>query len=451
VGSAAGGLRARRVGALAIGLCATVTTVLLASNVPVIAQTIDPDPTTTTAPPEPTTTTAPPDTTTTTAPPDTTTTLPPDTTTTLPADTTTTLPADTTTTLPPPVPGLETDVDLAFLNDLLTQVGKLTPGEALVSRPEFASLSGHQRDLVQELQTATDAFAIRRFALYGFTNQVAAAKLALKNARAAENEAVLREIIGLADAAHSDDNAEADSSVGGLIGIVDVTRPANADDQVSAFRALQRHLAADRKEAHAARVRAEDALATANENLANLTKVTTEALAERNSAESAIENELGSGAVRARPDGISATLAAAQAGQGDASGPSDLELPIPGAPLSSPFGLRNDPLSNGAGFHPGIDFGASSGTPIHAAGAGVVVMAGDCGGYGFCVVIDHGDSIATLYGHQSQLGVSAGQHVEAGQVIGYVGSTGASTGPHLHFEVRDHGLPIDPVLALLPS
>jgi murein DD-endopeptidase MepM/ murein hydrolase activator NlpD len=179
--------------------------------------------------------------------------------------------------------------------------------------------------------------------------------------------------------------------------------------------------------------------------------VTTEALAERNSAESAIENELGSGAVRARPDGISATLAAAQAGQGDASGPSDLELPVPDAMLSSPFGLRNDPLGGGAGFHPGIDFAAASGTPIHAAGAGVVVMAGDCGGYGYCTVIDHGESIATLYGHESQLAVSVGQHVDAGQVIGYVGSTGMSTGPHVHFEVRDHGLPIDPVLALLPT
>jgi murein DD-endopeptidase MepM/ murein hydrolase activator NlpD len=198
-------------------------------------------------------------------------------------------------------------------------------------------------------------------------------------------------------------------------------------------------------------VRAQEAFTTANDNLGILTKATLDALSERNSAESAIENELGPDAVRARADGITATLNAAQAGQPDPSGPSDLQIPIPGAPLTSPFGLRNDPLSNGAGFHPGIDFGASAGTPIQAAGAGTVVIAGDCGGYGYCVVIDHGNSIGTLYGHQSQLNVSVGQHVNTGDVIGYVGSTGASTGPHLHFEVRDHGLPIDPVLALLPT
>ncbi len=77
-----------------------------------------------------------------------------------------------------------------------------------------------------------------------------------------------------------------------------------------------------------------------------------------------------------------------------------------------------------------------------------MVTAGDCGGYGNCVVIDHGTSIATLYAHQSQVLVSVGEHVDAGQVIGLVGSTGMSTGPHLHFEVRLHGVPIDPLLAL---
>ena len=78
-------------------------------------------------------------------------------------------------------------------------------------------------------------------------------------------------------------------------------------------------------------------------------------------------------------------------------------------------------------------------------------MAGDCGGYGNCVVIDHGASVATLYGHQSAVLVRVGANVDAGQVIGLVGSTGKSTGPHLHFEVRLHGLPIDPLLALLPA
>ena len=110
--------------------------------------------------------------------------------------------------------------------------------------------------------------------------------------------------------------------------------------------------------------------------------------------------------------------------------------------------MRIDPLTGAGGFHPGVDFEASAGTPIHAAGAGLVVMAGDCGGYGNCVVIDHGTQLATVYGHQSALIAKVGDHVTVGQIIGLVGSTGLSTGPHLHFEVRLRGVPIDPVPTL---
>jgi murein DD-endopeptidase MepM/ murein hydrolase activator NlpD len=110
--------------------------------------------------------------------------------------------------------------------------------------------------------------------------------------------------------------------------------------------------------------------------------------------------------------------------------------------------LRIDPIGGSVGFHPGLDFGAEARTQIHAAGGGMVVVAGDCGGYGNCVVIDHGGSLATLYGHQSDVLVRVGDSVTAGQVIGLVGSTGISTGPHLHFEVRLHGAPIDPVPTL---
>jgi murein DD-endopeptidase MepM/ murein hydrolase activator NlpD len=209
-------------------------------------------------------------------------------------------------------------------------------------------------------------------------------------------------------------------------------------------------LATDRKDAHAARVRAEADLAPLSERFASQTHSIADAAAERAAAESAIENELGSSAVRARPDGITATLLSTQAGQPDPIVVGGFAPPLPGAALASPFGLRNDPLGGGAGFHPGLDLAGSSGASIHAAADGVVVTAGDCGGYGNCVVIDHGVSLATVYGHQSQVLVSVGQHVAAGQVIGLVGSTGMSTGPHLHFEVRLHGVPIDPLIALAP-
>jgi murein DD-endopeptidase MepM/ murein hydrolase activator NlpD len=108
-------------------------------------------------------------------------------------------------------------------------------------------------------------------------------------------------------------------------------------------------------------------------------------------------------------------------------------------PVTSPFGPR------WGGFHPGIDIGVGYGTPIHAAKAGVVIFAGWNGGYGNFVIIDHGGGFATAYAHQSQIAVSDGQQVAQGQVIGYVGSTGHSTGPHLHFETRVNGTPRNPM------
>jgi murein DD-endopeptidase MepM/ murein hydrolase activator NlpD len=117
--------------------------------------------------------------------------------------------------------------------------------------------------------------------------------------------------------------------------------------------------------------------------------------------------------------------------------------PVPG-PIISGYGPRRDPVSGASGFHPGVDMQATYGTPIVACRAGTIVIAGWEGGYGNAVVIDHGGGMATLYGHQSRLAVAVGDQVAAGQVIGYVGSTGYSTGPHLHFEVRIEGNTVDP-------
>jgi murein DD-endopeptidase MepM/ murein hydrolase activator NlpD len=120
-------------------------------------------------------------------------------------------------------------------------------------------------------------------------------------------------------------------------------------------------------------------------------------------------------------------------------------FPIPGAPVTSGFGPRIDPIAGYVGFHPGVDFGAPLGTPIHAAGDGLIVFAGQESGYGNYTCISHGHGIATCYGHQSQILVQVGQSVVRGQVIGLVGTTGYSTGPHLHFEVRINGQVTDPM------
>ncbi|MBW4449576.1 MAG: peptidoglycan DD-metalloendopeptidase family protein [Spirirestis rafaelensis WJT71-NPBG6] len=112
---------------------------------------------------------------------------------------------------------------------------------------------------------------------------------------------------------------------------------------------------------------------------------------------------------------------------------------------SSPFGWRMHPVLGYRRFHAGLDFAASYGSTIRAADSGTVIMAGWYGGYGNAVIIDHGKGITTLYGHSSQLFVSEGQTVQPGQAIAAVGSTGLSTGPHLHFEVRKDGTPVDPM------
>ncbi|MFH7030320.1 MAG: murein hydrolase activator EnvC family protein [Heteroscytonema crispum UTEX LB 1556] len=114
------------------------------------------------------------------------------------------------------------------------------------------------------------------------------------------------------------------------------------------------------------------------------------------------------------------------------------------APSSSPFGWRMHPILGYRRFHSGIDFAGNYSSTIRAADSGTVIVAGWYGGYGNAVVIDHGKGITTLYGHSSQLYVSEGQSVQRGQAIAAVGSTGLSTGPHLHFEVRRDGTPVDP-------
>lgn len=120
-----------------------------------------------------------------------------------------------------------------------------------------------------------------------------------------------------------------------------------------------------------------------------------------------------------------------------------------GGGITSSFGYRTHPIFNTRKFHSGIDIGAPMNTPIKASNTGKVIMAGWYGGYGKVVIIDHGvvrgQPITTLYGHMNSISVSQGQQVKQGQIIGRVGTTGYSTGPHLHFEVRVKGQPRNPL------
>lgn len=113
--------------------------------------------------------------------------------------------------------------------------------------------------------------------------------------------------------------------------------------------------------------------------------------------------------------------------------------------VTSPFGMRFHPVLHRYKLHTGVDFGVGMGTPIHSAGNGVVVHAGWWGAYGNAVIVDHGGGITTLYGHMSKVMCRKGQSVSRGDVLGLVGSTGWSTGPHCHFEVRRNGVPVNPM------
>ncbi|MEL6160934.1 MAG: peptidoglycan DD-metalloendopeptidase family protein [Cyanobacteria bacterium J06554_11] len=117
-------------------------------------------------------------------------------------------------------------------------------------------------------------------------------------------------------------------------------------------------------------------------------------------------------------------------------------------PITSQFGSRFHPVLGYSRFHAGTDFGAEHGTPIQAAETGIVIFSGWYGGYGNAVILDHGDGMTTLYAHASRLNVTEGDTVRKGDVIAAVGTTGLSTGPHLHFEVRRAGEPVDPMAFL---
>jgi murein DD-endopeptidase MepM/ murein hydrolase activator NlpD len=225
----------------------------------------------------------------------------------------------------------------------------------------------------------------------------------------------------------------------------DARRVTKLKDQLDAQRA---DIAQQKQTADAARAAAADEQQQLNQ-LAQQQASARDAAAGAEQAENAAlgaavaQHDDAEAALQAESDRIAAL--AQSAGGGPTQGDGTFIWPVQG-PITSPFGYRTDPVTGATAFHAGIDIGAACGTPIKAAGTGTVLTAGwNSGGYGNMTLINHGGGLSTLYGHQSSIIVAAGQSVTQGQVIGYVGSTGKSTGCHLHFEVRVNGNPVDPM------
>ncbi len=130
-----------------------------------------------------------------------------------------------------------------------------------------------------------------------------------------------------------------------------------------------------------------------------------------------------------------------------------LKTPVDGAKITSKFGIRNHPILGYTKMHKGVDFGVPTGTPIQAAGDGLVEMAGRNGGYGNYVRLRHGNGYGTAYAHMHRIaqGISVGKRVSQGQVIGFVGTTGRSTGPHLHYELLRGTTQVNPVSVIIPT
>ncbi|TAD77145.1 MAG: peptidase M23 [Oscillatoriales cyanobacterium] len=188
------------------------------------------------------------------------------------------------------------------------------------------------------------------------------------------------------------------------------------------------------------RLQADEQQAQLDRDSANLARLIRQRITEQQQAEAV-----------ARLSRLAALRVPGVPGQPDSNEPKILKLP--GGILATPvnaivtsgFGWRVHPILGYGRQHNGLDFGASYGTTIRAAHAGTVVVAGSFGGYGNSVVLDRGDGLSTLYGHASEVYVRVGQTVQKGEAIAAVGSTGLSTGPHLHFEVRENGNPVDPL------
>ena len=341
----------------------------------------------------------------------------------------------------------------------LSQLGAATD-RRLAAEAEIAALDLELATAEAEVRTAEDSAQDAAGRYFAVQYELDRAEQRLRAARSrsrvsagswymtAGNEHGLEALVGFVDDDFSDAGARSEY----LEAVYDhdrsVTEAAEADS--AALTRLREQLDVARQgeeDAVQAAELARDALAVLREEQADRQADYARAEADERrlveqirAQKSVYEDELDR--LRVESGSIGEMLAARQAGQPR----TPLQFaarPVPGVVVSE-FGPRMHPILGYVRMHQGVDMDASMGDPIVAVADGVVVVADERGGYGNTVVIEHGNQFATLYAHQSKMAVAVGATVRGGQTIGYIGSTGLSSGPHLHFEVRDLGVPVDP-------
>jgi murein DD-endopeptidase MepM/ murein hydrolase activator NlpD len=358
------------------------------------------------------------------------------------------------------------------VQQLQEAIGEASADEAAALR-ELSGIRSRRQDLdaaVAQFDAQVRAVEARIGALQAQIDELTARAVDLENQAAAArgqlDEAKRRASAAAAAMYRSDDLA---SMYADMLDVDDVNQIASGSKylrhisdlrqtQVAALAGLKLQIETLQQEADAQRKQVSDAQAQARQERAEIAGLRAEQQQKRDAAagEEAHEQTLVA-SIRSQKDKFNAQLSSLQAAsnaarallaakqRGQARGSSfHVRRPVPGA-ITDGFGPRVHPILGTVRIHTGVDMHAAQGEPIHAAAAGVVAFAGVKGGYGNAVIIDHGGQFATLYGHSSKLLVSTGQKVSAGQVIALVGATGQATGPHLHFEVRILGVPVNPV------
>ncbi|NND85281.1 MAG: peptidoglycan DD-metalloendopeptidase family protein [Acidimicrobiia bacterium] len=332
----------------------------------------------------------------------------------------------------------EAEVRLSSLNqDLVTAQGRLDAAEARVGAGEAeltrieSILAQVARDLAEtRLSIVEQAEEVRLRAAEMYMNQSFGLSGVLMEMDTVATAAIGWEYAGSAV-------ADAEALVRDLeaLQVQEEIQRVALEEQQAAQEQVITDLEGDRALADTERRLVEQAVSSATEEAAAFTAL----LEQVKSDIGQLEGEINS--LEADSKRLEREIIALQTYPGER--PSALINPVDGI-LTSAFGYRTHPISGVRKLHTGVDYGAGSGTPIYAANRGRVIYSGWYGGYGNTIIIDHGGGLTTLYAHQSRLRVSSGQEVALGDRIGDVGTTGYSTGPHLHFETRENGIPVDP-------